>query len=261
MSTLDPETKRLIALAQEAADPDPHVESRVLSRIIDAIESGPPPDGGPDGRGDPGPGHGPASAPVTGLAAKVAVMLLPVAAGIGLLASRAHSEAADPTPPPIETTAAPDPAPRAPRAPAAAPPEPAADLPVTVSAVAPPPPAPPDTRRPAEASTQATRGATPRTDPPPPAESPQTLTAELEAVSSAQRALRSSKHAEALRAVRAYQREFPDGQLADEAAAIEIEALCGMDSIDEARARAKAFATTFPSSLQRAKVDRSCGAD
>ncbi len=73
-----------------------------------------------------------------------------------------------------------------------------------------------------------------------------TLLTELASVSSARRSLRSSKPAEALARIRRYQRESPAGQLADEAAAIEILALCQLGATRKPGSGEVPFLSTFP---------------
>jgi len=264
MSELEPKTKRLIELASQAADPHPAVEGRVLSRIIDALEFGPPPEGG-----TPADGPGPAAAPAAGLAAKVAVVLLPIAAGVGLVASRPEPTGTGRSSASVTTAAKPNaaPLPSSGTPPGSRPPGVTTRIEAAVQAPSEPvvdaatAPRRPPRAKPSPSSSRRSRS-TPRAEHRPSSDSggAETLTAELEAVSSAQRALRSSKPQDALRRSKDYQRRFPAGQLSDEAAAIEILALCAMGALEEARTQARAFGVLFPKSLQRAKVDRSCAA-
>src|SRR5262249_43904909 len=65
--------------------------------------------------------------------------------------------------------------------------------------------------------------------------------------------------ARALELTRQDEREFPNGQLAQERETIAIEALERSGRTDEARARARAFEARFPDSVHLRKVDPSSG--
>jgi hypothetical protein len=88
---------------------------------------------------------------------------------------------------------------------------------------------------------------------------PDALARELSEVRGAQAALRGGDGATALVALDAHDRDFPAGQLAEEAGVLRVEALCAVGrTIDASDARA-AFLARFPRSAQRARAERACG--
>ncbi|HTJ42423.1 MAG TPA: hypothetical protein VL463_10035 [Kofleriaceae bacterium] len=95
---------------------------------------------------------------------------------------------------------------------------------------------------------------TPAVDPP--AIDP--LARELARVRDADAALRAGDAAGALAIVRASRDEDPDGQLAAELAAIEIDALCALDRTGDAATAAAAFHRRWPRSTLGARVRASC---
>ncbi|HTJ41712.1 MAG TPA: hypothetical protein VL463_06430 [Kofleriaceae bacterium] len=87
------------------------------------------------------------------------------------------------------------------------------------------------------------------------------LARELSQVRGAQAALRGGDGATALVALDAHDRDFPAGQLAEEAGVLRIEALCAVGrTIDASDARG-AFLSRWPRSAQRARAERGCGGD
>jgi hypothetical protein len=87
------------------------------------------------------------------------------------------------------------------------------------------------------------------------------LARELSQVRGAEAALREGDGAGALVALDAHDRDFPAGQLAEEAGVLRIEALCAVGrTIDAAGARAS-FLSRWPRSAQRARAERACGGD
>lgn len=93
---------------------------------------------------------------------------------------------------------------------------------------------------------------------PPPRPKAIELAREVELVDRAMAALRRGEPRAALTAVHAYTAEAGQrGQLAEDAAAIEIEALCTLRD-SSAAARRSAFDARWPTSAQRAKLARAC---
>ena len=91
-------------------------------------------------------------------------------------------------------------------------------------------------------------------EPPAPADS---LTRELSWLRAARAALRAGTPDAALIALASYQREFTAGQLAEEAAALAVEAACAAGRGD-VEARRAAFMRQWPTSTARARVERAC---
>ncbi|MCE9575849.1 MAG: hypothetical protein K8W52_22050, partial [Deltaproteobacteria bacterium] len=91
----------------------------------------------------------------------------------------------------------------------------------------------------------------------PPADLRDPLTRELALVRTAAAALRAGNAVAAIDEIDVYEHAFPDGQLAEEAAAIRVRALCATDPAAAAAARYR-FAARWPHSAQRAAVDRAC---
>lgn len=84
------------------------------------------------------------------------------------------------------------------------------------------------------------------------------LAREVELVDQAMEALRGGKYAEAIAAVRVHAVETRgQGQLAEDAAAIEIEAACRLHDPDVA-AKLAAFDERFPTSAQRSQLSSTC---
>jgi hypothetical protein len=85
------------------------------------------------------------------------------------------------------------------------------------------------------------------------------LARELSQVRGAQAAIKGGDGPTALIALDAHDRDFPRGQLGEEASALRIEALCLIGHADQARAVHATFVARWPRSAQRDRVDRSCG--
>ena len=198
-----------------------------------------------------------------GVIAVVAV----VAAGAAIYATRGASP---PVHAPIAAVAAaptltPTPTPIAPTAPAASPASPASGDDEQITIEAPPPPvarsvpaaaphrAPAAASNPAAGAAAAPRGA--------PAAAPRTeiaLGREVELIDLAMAALRRDDPPGALRVIRAYTAEAAGaGQLGQDAAAIEIEALCKLGD-PAASDKLAAFDVLFPRSAQRARLAAAC---
>ncbi len=91
----------------------------------------------------------------------------------------------------------------------------------------------------------------------PPADLRDPLTRELALVRTAAAALRAGNAVAAIEEIDVYEHAFPSGQLAEEAAAIRVRALCATDPAAAAAARYR-FAVRWPRSAQRAAVDHAC---
>lgn len=87
----------------------------------------------------------------------------------------------------------------------------------------------------------------------PPADSPAPLS-EVELLQAARRSL-TQNPAHALSLVAEHDQRFPQGQLAEEAAFIEIEGLKRLGRLDEAKARTERFHARYPSSLHGRTID------
>ncbi|MEZ4404749.1 MAG: hypothetical protein R3B06_32315 [Kofleriaceae bacterium] len=92
----------------------------------------------------------------------------------------------------------------------------------------------------------------------PAAPSPDPLTQELGLLAGARAHLRDGQAGAALTAVAAYQARFPDGQLAEEAAALGVEAACVAGKHADATARRREFIARWPRSSVRGRVERAC---
>ena len=84
------------------------------------------------------------------------------------------------------------------------------------------------------------------------------LARELELLRTARTALRGGAAVDALAALATYRREFADGQLAEEAAVLAVEAACAAGRTDELERLRAGFARRWPSSTAKAKVERMC---
>jgi hypothetical protein len=83
------------------------------------------------------------------------------------------------------------------------------------------------------------------------------LAREVELIDRAMLALRAGTPAAALEAIATFERETQHrGQMAEDAAAIEIEAHCGLDQ--DVKAKLAAFDRAYPSSAQRARLQQAC---
>ncbi len=84
------------------------------------------------------------------------------------------------------------------------------------------------------------------------------LSAEVALLDRARRALKAGAPQDALVAVRAHARSFPDGVLAPERETIRITALCALGRLDEARRRGRRFLARYPHSPLAPTVRASC---
>lgn len=80
------------------------------------------------------------------------------------------------------------------------------------------------------------------------------LAAERRLVDSARAALAQGRHEPALSALATHRRRFPDGALAEERDALEVEALVAAGRRDEAAAAATGFEHRYPASLYRGRI-------
>lgn len=85
-----------------------------------------------------------------------------------------------------------------------------------------------------------------------------TLAAEKALVAAARDALAHGDPATALAKLADHAREFPRGQLAEERAALRIEALCAANKRAQGRAEAKLFLRDHPGATQAARVAAAC---
>jgi hypothetical protein len=95
--------------------------------------------------------------------------------------------------------------------------------------------------------------------PPPPRPSAAPAESESQLLTRAQEALASGSPAKALAITDEHRRVYPSGVLAEERERIAIEALVKSGDVPKARARADAFATAFPRSAYRARIDALVG--
>jgi TolA-binding protein len=84
------------------------------------------------------------------------------------------------------------------------------------------------------------------------------LAAENALVAAARDALARGDHATALAKLAEHAREFPNGQLTEERAALRIEALCAAGKHAQGRAEAKQFLRDHPGATQAARVEAAC---
>ncbi|WP_437727093.1 hypothetical protein [Sorangium sp. So ce861] len=123
-----------------------------------------------------------------------------------------------------------------------------------------PPLSPPAAPGPAVPGPAAVAKAAPAaSSPPAPDRSPSTLASELALLDTARRALRSGDPAAALALLDRHAREFADAQLADEAAAIRVEALASKGDRAGAQAAARRFLEAHPGSPHADRVESAAG--
>ncbi|MCA9677977.1 MAG: hypothetical protein H6708_19360 [Kofleriaceae bacterium] len=93
---------------------------------------------------------------------------------------------------------------------------------------------------------------------PPPASDDDPLRRELALLRTARAALADDRPDDAVAVIDTYRRDFPDGQLAEEAFALEVEALCGLGRTDDADDALTALTRRWPASPHRARAARAC---
>ncbi len=230
MSDLSPRTRALLDAARAGFSPSPGDAGRLHPKVMAAIAR-----------------KGALSSLLV-----VGALLAAFAAG---LTTRLVTRESAPAPAPAPALAlAPAPAP----APALAPAFPAPTPTPTPITVPPPPPFHPSTPPPR------TRIATPTPHPNPPhsgEREPEAdlLAREIALVRQATQASRAGDGATALAATEQHARDFPNGQLAEEAHVLRIEALCQLDRPAAAAAARRAFLSRWPRSAQRDRANRPCG--
>ncbi|MEP6864894.1 MAG: hypothetical protein ABJE66_30020 [Deltaproteobacteria bacterium] len=235
MTGLGPTSRNLVAAARRGLDPSAEVAARVRAKVALAV------------------GAGASMATTTPRAASVAPKSAAIGAGkvaaitaiVGALVTIAwfvqRTPATDTSPAPSISI------------PAGADLDPAIDVHVTTSArmdrvtVA---AMPPSAHRAAAATTRVTEIEM--------SEEPPTLAREVELVDTAMASLRADDPANALATLVVYERETAGhGQLAEDAAALEIEARCrGNTAFTD---QLKVFDETWPRSVQRARIVTACG--
>ncbi len=86
------------------------------------------------------------------------------------------------------------------------------------------------------------------------------LVRQMKLMADARRALKADDPQRAHALLGRYAREFPGGSFAEQAAALEVDALCGLGRDDQAEAAARKFAKRWPSSPSAARVRQACSA-
>lgn len=89
----------------------------------------------------------------------------------------------------------------------------------------------------------------------PPVKTTDALGIERSLLEQARTALSRGNAADALNALDEHEKKFPQGQMAEERAAMQVLTLKAMGRLDEARSRAEAFRVRYPKGLFRASVD------
>lgn len=237
--------------AERQVQPDAAAEARNWAAIEHRLTHGPPPP--PAAEAVPGALGGAA-----GL--KLVAGLAVVAAVGGLLAA---GRGAEPDPRDREVAAVIEPVredrsdPPAPSEPAATPSEPAPA--VVPEVVAPPPDPTPPERRPARTKKAGGKAAEP-TEPGPtePAPAADDFAAELQLLAEIRGALKRGDHAGALTKIDEHARRFARGQLVQERMASQVEALCGLGRVGDARQVAAKLLGAWPDSTHAPRVRASC---
>lgn len=251
--SLDTELDVLIRQARSAEAPPAVAREQVRQALAQRLRSG---------GSDPALEEAVLPAPPRGLPRAVTWGVPGVAIGAAaLIALQLAPQTADPLvrapQPPAAVTA-----PASPAAPALATPEPAAQLAPPQLAPAAAPAHPPPAEHRASPSTRPARvqlrpAGPPRAPAVPPAPAPDLL-AESRALARVQQALRDGQSAQALRLLAEQEQEFARGALQEERAAARAMALCGSGQHTAGHGAAAAFATRYPESVLRARVQSSC---
>jgi hypothetical protein len=235
MTGLGPTSRNLVAAARRGLDPSPDVAARVRAKVSLAV-----------GAGATVATTAPRAASVAPKAAAIgAGKVVAITAIVGALATLAWFVQRPPAP---ETTSAP-----AISIAAGADLDPAIDVHVTTSARM-------DRVTLAAAPASTHRAVAPTTTVPEieMPEEPSTLAREVELVDTAMASLRADDPANALATLVVYERETAGhGQLAEDAAALEIEARCR--SKTSFTDQMKVFDEKWPGSVQRARILTACG--
>jgi hypothetical protein len=245
---LGPQARALLDAAREGLSPDAAAVQRVREQI--SVATG-----------------GAAAGTALGVKLGVVVLVGAIAVGIGFLAILGSGSEAPRREPAVMPAPVPPPAPQDIAAPEV--PAPASDdelITIETQAAPPAPPVRPVLRgervapghRAPPAGQAGAQGAEPARPPPGPTRAGIDLAREVELVDRAMLALRRGDARAALEAVRRHTVETGGrGQLAEDAAAIEIEALCRLRD-PSTRARLDAFDARFPRSAQRSRLTASC---
>jgi hypothetical protein len=236
MSALGRETNALLAAARQGLAPDAAAIARMRTHIAAKLAA---------------PAAAPAAAHVAAAGAAGKLVVLAALGVIAVATTAVVVVTRRPAPQPthaLRSVLVPVVAARPPPAPVAVPPEPA---PTVVAPTLPPPPPPSPPRH-------ARVIAAPAPAPAPPVVAPP-LAREVDLLDHAGDALRAAHYADALDSIATYTRETAGhGQLAEEAAAIGIEATC-RSGASAADARAD-FDARWPHSAARARLAAACGA-
>ncbi|MCX5747348.1 MAG: hypothetical protein NT062_33195 [Proteobacteria bacterium] len=233
---IDPElgtsARSLLDAARPALGPDAEAARRMRTRIAASVGGG------------VGLATG-AAAVKSGLAAKLAIVGVVAVIGGGA-ALFALTRASDPVDAPSVKFAV-----HAPRSPISDPPRPTSVGDDHVETL------PPSPEQEMPAVDARKKPVSPTTTPATPATQP-SLAREVEIVDRAMAALRGKDFRGALSAITTYTTETAGiGQLAQDAAAIEVEAACGLHAAD-GPARLAAFDRRYPSSAQHARLEEAC---
>lgn len=232
---MSPESRALLDLVRDAEDPTPDDEQRVLAAVRAAIVAG-------TAVGGASMATAAKTSKLWGLsglsALKVAVTLLGLTGGTWLVGASWPESRAEQRPTPAAVLSA------------SARPSSPPDVPptrATLAASAEPAGVPaPLARKP--------RAAAPRSESP--VTPPPSLREEIALLADVQRALDRGDGAAALGLLERH--VTSDRQLAAERSAARVHALCALGRVEEARRAALEFVHTYPTSLQRAALERSC---
>ncbi len=252
MSELGPIAKLLVESAREGLAPVDAAFARVRARVATAVATGAAATtaGAASAKAAVGGATAKAAAGIAGAKLAAIAVVASVAIGGGVVvATRGSGEPARVAP--VVPRVAPAPAPRheeprpAPRADEPPPDEPplppAASIPI-------PPPAP--------HHVVAAKPAPPAA--PEPAHDPPSLAREVTLIDDATSALRDGHPADTIATLAIYDRETAGhGQMAQDAAALELEALCALHA-PEVPAKLAAFDQRWPKSRERARIDAAC---
>ncbi len=231
MSPSDRKATELIAAGRSVAGPSPEQRAAMKRAVIAAVAAAPVVAVG--------------AARARGAAKVTTVKLVVVTLGVvGAAAVSWWVQASESTPPRPTPIVSPMPAAR---------PEPRRD---------------PVVESPAPAPSSAPTQVRPRPPPPRPGPGPvtgsavsaekPTLDAEVTALTEAMAEVDAQHHAAALTALAKYKAHFPNGVLASEAGVVEVLALCGLDRVTEAKARATELRETDAANPSLRRLANSC---
>jgi hypothetical protein len=258
MKELGPIAKLLVESAREGLGPDDAAIARVRGRVATAVATGAAATtaGAASAKAAVGAKAVVGAATVktaAGIAgAKLVAIAVVASVAVGggvVVATRGGGEPAHVAPAPQHVASAPAPRPApapSPAPPVEQPPPPADEPPPAPAASIPiPPPAPHHAPKPAPVA-------------PPPAREPATLAREVTLLDDATSALRNGHPADAIATIKIYQRETAgQGQMAQDVAALELEALCALHA-PEVPAKLAVFDQRWPKSAERARIAAAC---